>query len=247
MDYEVHAQAYHQHGFEIVRGFFSAEDLQVVEAQVQRYLREVVSAPDPGEVQYENLPSRPIRCVFRMHERSDYFRKLMTEPRLTRLVQALFSGADVTADGVMLIDKVPYASYEFPLHQDNAYQFWSPPEAVAATLALDESTSENGAIVCLRGSHTIGVLPHSPSRVAGASLSLVKAPDTSNYPEVALCLKPGDLALHHVNVIHRTGPNRTSRHRRNLGFSFHSSRARRDKGANACYQAHLRRINVNCR
>ena len=245
MDYKAIAQAYHQHGYAIVPGLFPPDDLRAVEAQVQGYLREAIAAPEPGEVHREDLPSSPIRCVFRMHERSDYFRKLMTEPRLISVVRAVFGGADVVADGVMLIDKAPHASYEFPLHQDNAYQFWSPPEAVAATLALDESTAENGAIVCWRGSHTLAVLPHAPSGVAGASLGLVEPRQVSHYPEVALAMKPGDLALHHVNVIHRTGPNRTGRHRRNLGFSFHSSRARRDEAANAHFQAHLQRIHTD--
>ena len=146
MSHEAAAQAYHQHGFGIVKGLFSAEELQLIEAQFERYVQEAISAPDPGEVLYEDLPSRPIRCVFRMHERSDYFRELMSDRRLIRTAQALFGGADVIPDGVMLIDKAPYASYTFPPHQDNAYQFWAPPEAVAATLALDESTPENGAI-----------------------------------------------------------------------------------------------------
>ena len=57
-------------------------------------------------------------------------------------------------------------------------------------------------------------------------------------------MMPGDLSLHHVNVIHRTGPNRTGSHRRNLGFAFHSSRAKRDTEANARYQEHLKKIYV---
>jgi ectoine hydroxylase-related dioxygenase (phytanoyl-CoA dioxygenase family) len=85
-------------------------------------------------------------------------------------------------------------------------------------------------------------LPHQPSGVRGASLGLVAAPDTVTYPEVTLSMRPGDLALHHVNVIHRTGPNQTGDHRRNLGFAYHSARARRDDEANARYQQHLKQI-----
>jgi phytanoyl-CoA hydroxylase len=142
-----------------------------------------------------------------------------------------------------LIDKVPYASYEFPYHQDNAYQFWDPPESVLVTLALDESTPESGAIVCLKGSHKLGDLPHHPSGVLGASLGLVDAPDIERFPEKALIMQPGDLALHHANVIHRTAPNRTSRHRRHLGFTYHSSRARLDDEANARFLRHMKRVN----
>jgi len=240
MNYQAIAQAYHQNGFEIVRGLFSADDLRRVATEVQRYLDEELAAPEPGELQYEDAATKSLRCVFRMEQRSDYFRKLLGDPRLVRIVEELFGGAEVIGDSVMLIDKAPHAAYEFPYHQDNAYQFRDPPEAVAATLALDAATAENGTIACLKGSHTLGVLPHQPSGVRGASLGLVAAPDIVTYPEVALSMRPGDLALHHVNVIHRTGPNQTADHRRNLGFAYHSSRAKRDDEANAGYHRHLK-------
>jgi ectoine hydroxylase-related dioxygenase (phytanoyl-CoA dioxygenase family) len=242
-DIELSLQAYHRNGFAVLEGVFSAEEMRLVRAHVQRCLHEMIAAAEPGEVYYEDERTRSVRCAFRMHERSAYLRQLMGEPRLLDIVETLFAGAQAIQDGVQLIDKAPLASYEFPYHQDNAYQFWEPPEAVAVTLALDESTHENGAIVCLQGSHVLGVLPHQPSGVLGASLSLVEAPEIERYPEVPLCLRPGDLALHHANVIHRTGANRTLQHRRNLGFAYHSARATRDDQAHARYQRHVRQIN----
>ena len=244
MDYAAIARDFHENGFGIIRGLFSLEELRAVDGHLQSYLEESLSTPESGEVYYEDAASRSVRCVFRMNQRSDYFEKLMWDPRLTAVAEALFPGAEVTADGVMLIDKAPRASYEFPYHQDNAYQFWDPPEAVAATLALDEATEDNGTIVCLKGSHTSPILPHRPSGVTGASLCVVDAPNLNRHPEVPLCMMPGDLSLHHVNVIHRTGPNRTGSHRRNLGFAFHSSRAKRDTEANARYQEHLKKTYV---
>ncbi|MBO50485.1 MAG: phytanoyl-CoA dioxygenase, partial [Planctomycetaceae bacterium] len=38
----------------------------------------------------------------------------------------------------------------------------------------------------------------------------------------------GDVLIHHANVIHRTGPNRTAGHRRNLGFIYHGAGAVQD-------------------
>lgn len=100
-----------------------------------------------------------------------------------QLVQQLFDGADVVADGTMLIDKAPFTTYKFPWHQDNAYQFWNPPDAVAVTLAVDESSAESGAIVCLAGSHRGSILPHQPSGVFGASRSLVTPRTPMSFPQ----------------------------------------------------------------
>ncbi len=244
MDYATIASDFHKNGFGIIRGLFSLEELSTVSDHVRSYLEETLSAPESGEVYYEDNASRSVRCVFRMNQRSDYFEKLMWDPRLIAIAEVLFPGAEAVADGVMLIDKSPRASYEFPYHQDNAYQFWDPPEAVAATLALDEATEDNGTIVCLRGSHASPILPHLRSGVTGASLGLADAPDLKRHSEVPLCMKPGDLSLHHVNVVHRTGPNRTDDHRRNLGFAFHSSRAKRNTEANDRYQEHLRKTHL---
>ena len=85
------------------------------------------------------------------------------------------------------------------------------------------------------------VLPHQPSGVLGASRGLVDPPDTSTYPEVTVEVEAGDVFVHHANVIHRTGPNRTPRQRRNLGFGYHGSRARKDTKASAEYEAELTR------
>ena len=247
MDYDAIAREYHENGFGVVPGFFSSEELAEVDRQLRRYLQESLSDLEPGEAYYEDGGGGAVRCVFRINQRSGYFAGLMRDSRLIELVEALYPGAAAEADGVMLIDKAPYATYEFPYHQDNAYQFWNPAEAVAVTLALDEANDDNGTIVCLKGSHRAPILPHQPSGVTGASLGLLEKPDLSRYPEVPLDLKPGDLSLHHVNVIHRTGPNRTAEHRRNLGFAYHSSRARRDREAHARYQEHLGRINTSIR
>lgn len=246
MDYDAIANSYHQHGFEVVKGLFSSGELEKIRQDVQQYLAEQIAESEPGEVYYEETKSGTpqVRCVFQMQQRSDYFRQLRGDSRLVGIVRALFGGLEVVQDGVMLIDKAPQTAYEFPFHQDNAYQFWSPPDAVAATLALDDSTSDSGAIVCLRGSHVTGILPHQKSWVLGASLGLVEKPDTSRYPEVTLTLNPGDLALHHVNVVHRTGPNHTDRHRRQLGFAYHSARAVPDQAARDRYQHHLEQVNA---
>jgi len=54
MDYEAIAQSYHQNGFEIVKGLFSAQKLKEIVLELQHYLDEQISAADPGEVYYED-------------------------------------------------------------------------------------------------------------------------------------------------------------------------------------------------
>jgi len=235
-------QRYDDQGFAVVRGVFAANELEVIEAEVDHYLDEQIAAGESRELILEATPGKAVRCAFGMDQRSVYFDALMRDRRLYEVVRELWSDAEALADGTMLINKAPFSSYEFPWHQDNAYQFWSPPEAVALTLALDDSSAESGAIVCLAGSHQQEILPHRPSGVLGASRGLVEMPKDGKYPEVTLSLHPGDLSLHHVNTIHRTGPNRTSKNRRNLGFAYRSSRSLRNEAAMSQYERDLKQF-----
>ena len=244
MDHKEIIEAYHRDGFAIIRQFISSEELTKLTEVLQGYLRDIPPSATPGEICYEEEQPDKIRCIFMMQERSDYFRQFGQHPRLIDIIEAVFAGADAVLENVQMINKVPYASYRFPSHQDNAYAFWYPPDAVAATLAVDESTPVSGPIVCLKGSHTIGILPHQSSGISGASLELVDPPDTEKFPEVPLCVQPGDLTLHHANVIHYTGPNQTDRDRRYIGFLYRSAKSKRDHQAYGHYQKQLEHINL---
>ena len=84
-------------------------------------------------------------------------------------------------------------------------------------------------MICQKGSHKLGVQPHQPSGVVGFSQTLVEPVATDRYPDVAVCMEPGDLCLHHTDTVHRSGPNRTSRPRRMISLVFHSDLARHNK------------------
>ena len=71
--------------------------------------------------------------------------------------------------------------------------FYEPPRALAATVALDRQLADSGPIACLRGSHSLEILPHRPSGVLGASRGLVDLPDTATYPEVVVEVCPPHL------------------------------------------------------
>ena len=189
-----------------------------------------------------------LRAMFGLHQRSEYYATLLSHPRLLALASSLWDGgADAQAEpeavgeAVQYIDKAPHTSYEFPLHQDNAYgQFWEPSlEVATGVLALDSQRVGDGAVVVLKGSNELPVLPHTPSSALGASLAMVEQPDIGRFTEVVLELEPGDLSFHAPNTIHRTGANAGSGSRRNLGLIYRSSRAAKNEHAAAAAAARI--------
>ena len=229
MNLETLTKEFRVNGFVVARGLFGTDLLRDVTAEVERVVDNVVASGGYDHMYFddetettEGPTALAVRCVFRVQDRSDDLRDLLNSRLLCDLARTLLDDEPV-ADGIQYIDKPPHASYEFPYHQDNAYMFFAPPRALVATLALDNQSAESGPIACLKGSHVLEILPHVPSGVLGASRGLASPPDTATYPEVAVEVEAGDVLVHHANVIHRTGQNRTAGHRRNLGFIYHGA------------------------
>jgi ectoine hydroxylase-related dioxygenase (phytanoyl-CoA dioxygenase family) len=175
---------------------------------------------------------------------SDYFRELGRDERLQRIMQAIWPDTEITPHGIMFFGKAARSGSGAPAHQDNAFQNIDPPEELVCTIAIDESTPANGALCVRCGSHHAGRLPHRASGVMGFSQTLVEPLDPVKYPEVQLCMQPGDVCLHHTNTVHYSGPNTTDRSRRQLGIGYRTSRAQRDEKSWERYQAELKALHA---
>jgi ectoine hydroxylase-related dioxygenase (phytanoyl-CoA dioxygenase family) len=242
MNPETIAQQFHETGYGIVRAVFSQVEITEIERQLAVVVRDVVPKLKAGDVYFEDTSDKPIKSIFRLEQHADFFRRLMADERLLRIMRAIFPQGEVVQVGTSLFAKAARAGSVTPPHQDNAFQNLLPPDDLICTIAIDESTPENGALIVQRGSHKLGLLPHRPSGVMGFSQTLINPVSTSDYPEVQLCMKPGDICLHHTNVIHRSGANATSKSRRQLAIGYRSSRAKRDEAGWARYQAELKKL-----
>lgn len=245
MDTRELANSFEREGFTIVRGLFSDDDVAALRAELDRFIREDAPKLGPADIYYEDSPARPIKSMFRLNAHSPIFAALRDDPRLIRIVEAIYTqrgGGEVVRETVMFFGKPARDGSVTPPHQDNAFQCWRPPLALTATLALDESTPANGCLTVLRASHTLGLLPHRQSGVLGFSRCLIDPVDESAYPPVHLCMKPGDTALHHINAVHFSGANTTDRPRRQLGIGYRGANAKPDEAARAEYQKALREL-----
>lgn len=244
MNCEEIAQKFDDDGYAIVRSVFSPQEIADIERQLDEVIRETVPRLAAGYVYYEDVPGNPIKAIHNLQQHAPYFERLAQDDRLQRIMQAIWPGAEFYARAVMFFGKAAYSGSVAPAHQDNAFQNLQPPEELVCTIAIDESTVENGALCVQRGSHRSGRLPHHPSGVMGFSQTLMTPLDLKLYPEAPLCMQPGDLCLHHTNTIHYSGPNKTNRSRRQLGIGYRTTRAQRDEAAWADYQSELTKLHA---
>jgi ectoine hydroxylase-related dioxygenase (phytanoyl-CoA dioxygenase family) len=105
-------------------------------------------------------------------------------------------------------------------HQDLTYWGLEPADIVTAWIALSPSTPESGCMRVVPGSHKQDVLPHTETFAAHNLLSRGQEVQVEVDERQAkdLVVQPGEMSLHHVKLIHGSGPNRADDRR--IGFAI---------------------------
>ena len=105
-------------------------------------------------------------------------------------------------------------------HQDSTYWGLDKPDVVTAWIALTPSNSSNGAMGFIPGSHTIDQIEHRDTFAKNNLLTRGQeiAVDVDDAQAVTIELKPGEMSLHHVRLVHGSPPNLSDDRR--IGFAI---------------------------
>ena len=105
-------------------------------------------------------------------------------------------------------------------HQDSTYWGLSEPDVVTAWIAFTPSTVESGCMRVVPGSHRLDQLAHRDTFASDNLLSRGQEieVEVDEAEAVDLVLRPGQMSLHHVRLIHGSAPN-ASRHSR-IGYAI---------------------------
>jgi ectoine hydroxylase-related dioxygenase (phytanoyl-CoA dioxygenase family) len=144
--------------------------------------------------------------------------KLATHEALLDTVEN-FLGPDLVIDGTLVFYKPPrdgsYASW----HQDSVYSGWHLTPSISAWIALTASDRRNGCMRVVPGTHKLGLLHHENVRNdpnllnrRGERIRM----DVNESDAVDVVLQPGEMSLHHTNIVHGSNPNTSDRPR--IGF-----------------------------
>ena len=236
-----HQQAFHEHGFVIVRQFLSADELTELTTNLDRYIRDVVPNLPDADAFYQDR-GRPETLKQMQHMDVDpYFRDYQKHPKWCALAESLL-GEPARAEPPEWFNKPPGTNHVTPPHQDNFYFCLEPPQVLTIWLALDKVDAENGCLRYVDGSHRRGFRSHSRSKILGFSQGISDYTAEDFTREVAILLAPGDAVVHHGMMIHRADANLSAaRHRRSFALVFKGESCRRDEAAFARYQAAARK------
>lgn len=230
-------------GFVACGQFIAGAELDSLQSQVARFLRDVVPGLPREHVFYEDRGDPgTLKQIQQMGRHDPWFDTLLTAGRFRQLAETLLQG-EVVPQNLQYFNKPAGVGQATPPHQDGYYFMLDPCEAVTMWLALDETDEENGCVRYVRGSHRRGMRPHRRTQTLGFSQGIDDFPTAADRAsEVTASARPGDLLVHHALTIHRADGNHSpTRSRRALGLIYYSARAREDRVAHAAYQERLAR------
>lgn len=186
---------YSRDGYFIVR---KAGDPALIRAAEAHVHRTIGAHPD---MTYEEIH----KTLFYLTD--PFYLRLVRQPRLLDIAEAIL-GPDLALFATGYIIKGPGNSPAVLWHQDAAYWPLEPMEVCTLWLAITQSSPANGCMRVIPCTHTTTIQALRP-RTDVRNL-LDSSMDESLVDEskaVDLVLDPGDVSVHHPNIIHGSNPN----------------------------------------
>jgi phytanoyl-CoA hydroxylase len=135
-----------------------------------------------------------------------FWLRLVSDPRLIELA-AQFVGPDIALFASHYISKPAGSGRPVLWHQDAGYWPLDPMEVVTLWLAVDSSTVQNGCVRVIPGSHRLGVYDVRRRHDVQSVLGSESAVEIDERDAVDLELQPGDVEIHHPNLLHASRAN----------------------------------------
>ncbi|MEP1208126.1 MAG: phytanoyl-CoA dioxygenase family protein [Rhizobiaceae bacterium] len=229
-------------GYVCIDPLFTRSEMNELNEQVARFIRDVVPTMPDTQVYYEDKSDKTsLKQLQRMYEYDPYFNDLMLNGIVHKIAEQVLQD-EVVPVNMQYFNKPAGIGQATPPHQDGYYFHLTPCEAVTGWLALEDVDHENGCIHYVRGSHKRAEFrPHGKTGVLGFSQGMTDfgtKEDEANT--VAFPGQAGTFLMHHAKTIHWAGANRSqSRSRRALGFIYYAKRAKLDKAKRDAYQRSL--------
>lgn len=218
-------------GFVFIPNFFSIDEVESINLNLNRIIEEVLPTIPENEVFYDNQGDlSSLKQISSLDRHDDFFYNLLINSRLIELSESLLNDL-VIVKYLAYFNKPALIGKETPPHQDAYYFKISPPVALTIWIALESSDDENGNVKYIRGSHLKGMRPHGRSGIFGFSQQILDfGTDEDLRDEVSLQAKAGDILVHHSLTIHRANKNFSeSRSRKGLGIVYYGKSAQENK------------------
>ena len=216
------------------RGWAARYDPRMLsQKEADAYRRDGVVTPDYRlpESWLEAVREAHSRLVARHPDFGDYCSAVLAYDtwflNVARIPEILEMVSDVLGDDVALWNSSFFAKparvgTRTPWHQDGEYWPIDPLATCTVWIAIDASTTENGCLRVIPGSHRSRRLArHNENPGEGLSLNLELDGDEFDESEAHdIVLEAGQVSLHDVYLYHGSEPNQSDRPRRAMTLRY---------------------------
>jgi len=169
-----------------------------------------------------NLPARDQYLVFsETHTFLHWVYRMVSHPSVLDAVESTL-GPDLLVWNTRWFAKMPGEKAYISWHQDATYWGLYPPNVATAWLALSDSTPENGCMRVIPGSHREPLLPQIETYAPDNALSRGQeiAVEVDERRAVDIVLRPGEMSLHHIGIVHGSKANTSNKPRIGLAVRY---------------------------
>jgi non-heme Fe2+,alpha-ketoglutarate-dependent halogenase len=147
--------------------------------------------------------------------------RIVSDPRVLDAVESVL-GPDLLIWSSAWFPKMPGDQKYISWHQDATYWGLHPPNVATGWIALTESTPENGCLRVVPGTHEGPLLAQVETYAWNNALSrgqeIAVAVDESKAVEMVL--RPGEMSLHHIGLVHGSKTNGSDKPRIGIAVRY---------------------------
>jgi phytanoyl-CoA hydroxylase len=209
---------YRTEGFLTIEGVLTPAQVAAGRAVIDEFVersQSVFESDAVFDLEPDHTADRPhlrrIKSPARAHP---FFDELLRSDAILDVVESVL-GPDIRALGSKLNLKSGAGGSAVEWHQDFAFHPHTNDDVVAVGIAFDDSTTENGCLMVVPGSHTGPILDHHQD---GSFIGAID-PDTAPVDlgrAVPVEVAAGGVSVHHGRTLHGSTVNRSARPRRLL-------------------------------
>jgi ectoine hydroxylase-related dioxygenase (phytanoyl-CoA dioxygenase family) len=183
----------------------------LTDEQVTRYLRGYHEYTARNKERLAALKANERYLVLsQTHYVLPWAHELVTTPRILDIMEGLL-GPNLLVWDTSWFSKMPMDKAYVSWHQDGTYWRLDPPMVVTAWVALTPATPVTGCMRVIPGTHKTPLLPQRETYKEDNALSRGQeiAVEVDEKKAVDLALKPGEMSLHHIWIVHGSNANRS--------------------------------------
>lgn len=233
---------FEEQGYLVVESILSQEEVEECQSEIRRlheHYVELDAKSDPGAESFQREPyaneavnnGLPVlRKIENTRDYSEVFKELASHPRLVEVLNSLL-GPDLLLFRSTLMLKPAFHGSVHGLHQDSAYWPMEPPSLVTVSIALNDSSPENGCFHVIPESHKWGL--QNWGRIArDQNEKMTERRDIDTSKQIEVPLTAGSVLFFHSLMVHGSGSNQSPSPRNTALYAYFPPSVRYTPGPN---------------